>query len=478
MGKVSGRTFAIGIDIGTTHIKVCAVDEGGRLAAFWETDQEITEIPAFGRGMDCTRLMEKVDECLKQVLGQIDRGQVIAIGITGMAEAGVPIDRAGQPMGPILAWNSPPREEALPEELSGFHLYRRTGLRYHPKYTLNRIRWYAKEKPDIFRAMKCFLSTADYIAFCLSGVCMTEESLASRTMLYNLTEGDWDRELTAYAGVEGRLPGILKPGDTLPQIEPEQAQRYGLPSRVRVCVSGHDHLCGALAEGLKEGEILNSMGTSEVYLGFLPRPELSEEYYERGILQGHFHGRTYFMSNLPSSGASIEWLRNFLAEGEKPSYEKLMKAEPARPSPVTYLPFVNGGGSHRSPSAKTGMLLGITGATDRVQVLQAINEGIACEAGQILKGLEEVGIRTETVIAIGGGTANRRLMQAKADITGSEFLLDGNPQNTVIGAALKAGGFEPEKRSCCKRVGPDQALRKAYQMKIKEYEELVHLLYQ
>lgn len=478
MGKMSDMALAIGIDIGTTHIKACAVDEAGRLVAFSETDQEIIEIPAFGRGMDCVRLMESVDACLKQVLGQLDRQQVTAIGITGMAEAGVPIDTMGRPMGPILAWNSPPREEALPEELSGFALYRKTGLRYHPKYTLNRIGWYAREKPDIFRAMKCFLSTADYIAFCLSGVCMTEESLASRTMLYNLAEGDWDKELTAYAGVEGRLPRILRPGDMLPLIEQEQVHRYGLPSHVRVCVSGHDHLCGALAEGLRQGEILNSMGTSEVYLGFLPEARLSLEYYERGILQGHFHGRTYFMSNLPSSGASIEWLRNFLTEEEKPSYEKLMRGEPTKPSALTFLPFVNGAGSHRNPSPKAGMLLGITGATDRVEVLQAINEGIACEAGRILKGLEEVGIRCKTVIAIGGGTANQRLMQAKADITGSEFLLAKNPQNTVIGAALKAGGFVPEERSSCKKVTPDEALREAYGMKIKQYEDLVRFFCQ
>lgn len=468
--------LAIGIDIGTTHVKVCAVDREGTVRTVCESDQQIIEIPGFGKGMDCDSLLQKVEGCLKQVLKETGSEEITAIGITSMAEAGVPVNEMGRPMAPILSWNSPPGREEFPEEISGFFLYQKTGLIDHPKYSLNRIRWYAQKKPDIFKKMKCFLSAADYIAFCLSGVFMTEESLASRTMLYNVTKQEWDQELTAFADMEGRLPRVMKKGEELPCIRKEQAQRYGLSGNVKICVSGHDHLCAALAEDLKPGEILNSMGTSEVYLCLTEKQELSRSFYERGILQGRFDGKNYGIVNLPSSGASVEWLRSFLTGEKKLSYQELMEEEPLRPSPLIYLPFVNGGGSHRSPDGLAGVLLGITQETDRTQVLQAINEGIACEGRVILRQMEEAGIKIERVISTGGGTKNTRLMQAKADIAGRKFFLAGSPQATAIGAALKAGGFPGRRGGQEKCVCPDEGLEKVYEERAKQYEKLIDCL--
>ena len=111
------------------------------------------------------------------------------------------------------------------------------------------------------------------------------------------------------------------------------ARRFGLREDVRVCTGGHDHLCAALAEDLKEGEVLNSMGTSEVYIGFLTQLPDQELLYKKGIQLGRFQGKYYWICNMPSSGASVEWLRSFLSvDGRPVPYESLMQIERQVPS--------------------------------------------------------------------------------------------------------------------------------------------------
>lgn len=467
--------ISIGIDVGTTHIKACAVLDTGEMAAFSQADQEMAEIKGFGLGMDCTKLWTNAARCLKQVLAKVEPEEVTAIGIASMAEAGALIDAQGRPLGPVLSWNSPPKERKLPDALSGYRLYQKTGLVYHTKYSLSRILWYAEEKPDIYQNMRCFLSVADYIAFCLSGEYFTEESLACRTMLYNLKERRWDKDLVELAGMEGRLPRVLGDGDELPFIEKKWAEYFGVGNTVRIGVSGHDHLCGALAQGLKSGEILNSIGTSEVFAGFLEKTDLSEDFYRLGILQGRFDGKPYFICNMPSCGASVEWLLDFLSVEKRLKYEDLPGLNGQKPSPVCYLPFINGSGSHRGKGLRGGFL-GITQNTGREDILQAVYEGIACEDRVIFSVLERAGILAEDVIAAGGGTKNSRLMQAKADVTGKTFRLSDNPQATAVGAALKAGGFRPQKPGCKKGFRPDKRLEAAYEEKMKTYEGLMKLL--
>ena len=431
----------LGIDIGTTHLKVCAVRADGSVCHTVLRDQSVRELPGWGRCFRAEELWEKTEDCLKELFSQIDRKQIRAIGITSMAEAGVAVDSDGVPMTPVVPWNAGqggPEEADFPASLRGFSLYRKTGLLWHRKYTINQLLSLKTSRPELFERMDCFLSVSDYLFFRLTGERRTEESLACRTMLYNIFEGKWDSELTAFAGVTGKMPPVGKGSAGWPVLKKELASRYGLPDKISVRIGGHDHLCAAWAEGLGEGDVLNSMGTSEVYLGFPDRlPELSG-LYERGIQLGVFQGRFYWICNMPSSGASVEWLRSFLqAAGGQASYESLMKQERQVPSKVMYLPFVNGGGTHRKKMIPGG-LLGLDMTTGPMDAAQGIYEGIACEARVILELIEDAGLHADRLIAAGGGTRNPLLMQAKADMTGRRFILSQQTQATAAGAAMLA----------------------------------------
>ena len=483
----------LGIDIGTTHIKVCAADTNGRVVKTALRDQESRPVPGWGNCISPEELWDKTVACLEEVLSETEPGAVKGIGITSMAEAGVPVGRDGKPLMPIIPWNAWDSTEItgeeFPESLRGWGLYRKTGLLWHPKYTINQFLFLRKNNPRLLEQMDCFLSVSDYLLYCFTGERLMEESLACRTMLYNIHERKWDDELTELAGAAGRLPRVAGQGEDRPVLTKDMARRFGLREDVRVCTGGHDHLCAALAEDLKEGEVLNSMGTSEVYIGFLTQLPDQELLYKKGIQLGRFQGKYYWICNMPSSGASVEWLRSFLSvEGRPVPYESLMQIERQVPSRVMYLPFVNGAGSHRTGHGSghenrnyQGSLLNLSMASGPMDAAQAVYEGIACESRVILELLEEAGIGAEKIICAGGGTGNPLLMQAKADITGRSFLISHMLQATALGAAAIAGGSRMKRNmdadSEKETISPADALREAYDKKYETYREILQKQY-
>lgn len=480
--------FYLGIDIGTTHIKACIINEKGRTVSCEVRDHETVWTERYGAVYDPCLSWEVTMDCIKAaVLGlkQKEPDAVLtAAGITSMAEAGVPVDKDGMPLTPVIAWNQAVEASAeYPEELTGYPLYQRTGLICHPKYTINRLLWLRETDKDLFDRMDCWLSVADYILFCMTGEYRTDTSLAGRTLLFNINTGTWDPELTRFADMEGRLPEIMNGNSRPPVIPPHTAGKLGLPQGMRVVCAGHDHLCAALAEQKdNESMIFNSMGTSEVYTGFIPKPEMSENYFKHGIVQGRFDGRYFWMCNLPSSGASVEWLRTLLSVGDKMNYEQLMALQGSRPSDVFYLPFLNGAGTHRHKTDLKGTFFGFTTETKSEDMVQAVYDGIAMEGRYILERLDECGaFPNGPVTAAGGGIRNRGLMETKANAMNRGFRLSSLTEAAAAGAAIRAAGSTGTAVPRCgggeyAAIEPDGALNLEYEKKYVQYKHLCRTL--
>lgn len=476
----------LGIDVGTTHLKVCAVDAGGRCLSVAERDQELISDRVFGDSVPAGLLFARCTDCIRDVLGTVDKRQVAAIGITSMAEAGIPIDADGEALMPLIPWNQKglgSQKPDFPEAFTDWDLYQKTGLCWHPKYTINRLWQMRRQQKALFAKMDCFLSVSDYVLFRLTGQRLTEESLACRTMLYNIHEQCWDRELTDFAGMSDKLPSVVTKEEDWPVLSRQLANEWGLGGQVRVAIGGHDHLCAAHALGIRENDVLNSMGTSEVYAGFLETLPDLYSLYQRGILLGRFGGRYYWICNMPSSGASIEWLRSlFLQNGQKMSYQELMQAPSGsrhcncnkRHTSLMYLPFVNGAGTHRKKKLPGGFL-GADMNTSAADLIMAVYEGIACESAVILEKLAEAGIGTNTIHAVGGGTMNQGLMQAKADFTAHTYETDIQVQAAAAGAALSAAGLIGHAQLKDK-IKPDSKELENCRKKYKAYTRLAEML--
>ena len=141
--------------------------------------------------LDSTRLRSELAKYFKIPADEIVNSRTYGGHGEQMAVFASTTTVAGQPLSQIIGM----------EPVTDWALYQRTGLCWHPKYTINRIWQMRRQQEALYAETDCFLSVSDYVLYRLTGQKLTDESLACRTMLYNIHERCWDRELAASAGV-------------------------------------------------------------------------------------------------------------------------------------------------------------------------------------------------------------------------------------------------------------------------------------
>jgi xylulokinase len=484
--------YFIGIDIGTTHVKTCLLDQNLSIVQIELSEHELHDMPDIGLCFDPDMLWTLLQSQIGELLKRIDPLQVRGIGVTSMAESGLPVDREGRALFPIVPWNDI-RSKAYGQELldkfGGFELYRRTGIIYHPKYSASRMMYLRYEQPEIFARMYCWLSVTDLILNRLCGSFVMDENQACRTLLYNISNHCWDSDLVAAAGMIGKLPQVIRMGESAGTLLPDIAVRFGLSQDVIVVSGGQDHLCAAIAVGDdSSGTVINSMGTSEVYFGLTDSLRLNKETYAACLNQGCFtDGQYYWIANIPGSGASIEWLRQILSVHGDVGYELFSNEDRLNePSDLFYFPYLNGSGTPHTDHDRKGFFYGLSAATDVFSLIKSIFEGIAFEARWIMDSLQAMGIPVDRILSVGGGTKNQSFIKTKADVLGRPLTIVGLNEATGIGAAMlaaRATGLimnfsrQREEKSVQETiVFPDEGQSRHYQERYADYRRLFDVI--
>lgn len=476
--------YILGVDIGTTHIKVCLADEKLSIVKIATADNcpHVKTKECMCHSAD--RIWDIIVSLMKEVLPHAIGGRICGIGVTGMADCGLPVNQRGQALYPIIPWSDTCGIEYKEEILNHFsaqELYERTGQRYHPKFALSRLFYLREHETEIYHSMDCWLSVYDFILYRLTGELVTDCSLACRTMLYNINSHQWDEQLMALVDMKGRLPRVVDMGEIAGSLTINAAELLGIEGGIPVVCGGHDHLSGMIASDIKDSKtVLNSLGTAEVYAGLIPKGCKTSLCMEYGINQGCItKDSRYWMANLPSSGASIEWVRQLVSIDELVDYSIFDDAKKITTSNgLLYIPHINGSGTpHPNPQNK-GMLLGITKDTTIYHLIKAVYEGISLESRWIVESIENVfGIELERITAIGGGTRNLLLMQTKADVLGKSYHLSELSEATLYGAVLQTAkqlGLQvkvsPDANG--QKIDPQTENEKNYNKKYETYKNL------
>jgi xylulokinase len=162
-----------------------------------------------------------------------------------------------------------------------------------------------------------FLFIAGYICYRLTGLTMTDVSLACRTLLYDVEKGCWSQELLEAAGIsESQLPTVVQPGTLLGGLLPGMAQELGLPEGVQVVIGTHDQIVNALGAGVAAlGDAVDTSGTCECITPLFPAiPETLDFQRNNFACVPYLEGRGYvtYAYNI-SAGSVVRWCRDALA---------------------------------------------------------------------------------------------------------------------------------------------------------------------
>lgn len=457
----------IGIDIGTSNIKAGAYDMDGQRIAF-ASRRMITYHP--GRDMsefDPEEIWKSVCSCLHEVIGTAGANQVEAIGVSSMAEAGVPIDIHGNPLYPIIAWFDPrtiPQAEWWAQEFGPKKIFSITGHHLAEKYGINKLMWIRDNVPQVFKLMTKWLSMEDYIIFRLSGEYATDYSIAARTMAFDVNKCKWSDEIMEKASILKELMPQAYPGGTVVgKIRASVSLETGLKPGIPVVTGGHDHACAAVAVNIFEpGVILDSMGTAESTMIAVENIRPTAEAFDNVLSMyphcGEPSGRV--ATSIMACGASIEWLlarfgrelHEKSSNGQKNLYDLLMQeAEKSLPGSygLHFIPHIRG--VVGAPYSK-GAIIGIKDSHNFGDFARAIIEGLSYELRSRLESCEKVFHGSYTKLrVVGGATKSYFWMQTKANILSREVEVPNNDEAASFGAALLAavgaGIFKSEKEA-------------------------------
>jgi sugar (pentulose or hexulose) kinase len=258
---------ALGIDIGTSNTKVVAVDLATAGLPLLASASQPTP-------SDGTELVELVCRLVRGVALGIDGP--VAIGIASMAETGLLVDHRGEPLSPLVRWNSLPKSDhpsGIVSDLGADEFGRRTGLPVSPKVPLLVWERLRTTTPEFWRPGARWSGIADLVALALTDDLVTDHTLAARTGAFAGVEG-FDADLLGEVGMPvSRLPRIAGVGEPAGLVTNHAAARFGIPRGTPVFVAGHDHAVGAWAAGVRDsGQVADSLGTAEAMVRILGRP--------------------------------------------------------------------------------------------------------------------------------------------------------------------------------------------------------------
>jgi glycerol kinase len=469
------RRFILALDQGTGGSAALVFDDRGQPIA--SADAEITQrYPQPGWvEHDAEEIYATTMRVARQALdaAKLTGRDIAAIGITNQRETTVIWDRqTGQPIAPAIVWQCR-RSAPLCQQLKQAGLEpivrERTGLLIDAYFSATKIRWLLDNVPGARQraaAGELAFGTIDsWLLWKLSGgaVHVSDASNASRTMLFNIHERQWDPVL---------LDALQIPASLLPEVGPSSGvlaevsgEALATFDGVAVPIAGvaGDQQSALFGQACYEGGMSkNTYGTgSFLLLNTLDRAPRSR----LGLLTtvGWQIGESWTYALEGSvfvTGAAVQWLRDGLQVVKTAAETDQLAASVPDTAGVYFVPAFAGLGAPYWDMYARGTMVGLTSASQREHVVRATLEAIAFQTADVLAAMrDESGFEVPVLRVDGGGTANSFLMQFQADLLGTPLEVSEVQETTARGAAYLAGlgvGYWRDQREIARQWAPSR----------------------
>jgi xylulokinase len=486
----------LGIDVGTTGCKVALFSLQGEIqaSAYREYDPQSPEL-AWAQ-LDSVVIWEAVKSAIREVTSFNPRAEIQAVSVSSLGEALVPVSVDRQILGPSILNFDIRGEEFLANlaaHLPDERLYAINGNTLGNHYSLTKLKWIRTYQPKLYDRTYKFLHWSNFIAFMLGADPVVDYSLANRSLLFDIHQGDWSDTLLELAGLDRtKLPITMPSGTVIGTVAAHIAPELGLPIGVRVVNGAHDQCANAVGCGVVDpGDTVFGMGTYHCItpvFATLPDPRVM---ITRGLnTEHHAIPRRYVCFIYNQGGALVKWFRDTFAaaeynqaEAENRSVFPMLFAEiPEEPSSVVVLPHFAPTGPPRFIADSAGLITGLHLGTQRGEVLKGIIEGVAFYLKEVVDSLPETGIKIENYRAVGGGSRSDAWVQTCADIFGKPFSRPVVKEAGALGAAIiagvGAGVFESYAKAIVSMVKhertfkPDMHRHERYQARYHVYQRM------
>ncbi|WP_316231614.1 xylulokinase [Bradyrhizobium sp. SZCCHNR1051] len=474
----------LGIDLGTSAVKTIIVDDAQRVVASrshalamdvprpgWAEQDPAAWIAAVFITLDAL----KVDHP-----GAV--AAVEAIGLSGQMHGPVLLDTAMNPLRPCILWNDGRSErECVALEQRWPALRKITGNKAMPGFAAPKLMWIEAHEPEIFAATRLVLQPKAYVRLVLSGEAIEDMSDASGSLWLDVTRRDWsDEGLAATRLTRAQMPRLVEGCAPAGRLRSDLAERWGMTKRPTIAGGAGDNPAGAVGIGaVRPGATFITLGTSGAVITAVDTVTANPERVVHTFC--HAIPAMWLQAGAMLSAAScLAWVARLLGASETELLAPL-GTRPAMPSPVSFLPYLAGERTPHDDPHVRGLLDGLSHATDRDAIVQAVLEGVAFALADCRDALTETGLVIAEADAIGGGSRSDLWLAILANVldipvhrlaegeTGAAFGAARLARLAVTGEDIGAVCTPPAR---VRTFAPDVALSAAYAERRPRWRQL------
>ncbi len=415
-----------GIDIGTTSVKT---------AVFTDTLQQKISLTADytldAHGDTVEFDGEKYWEIVKGEIEKIKKELSIdALAIDTQCETLILTDENGTPVRPAIVWldnRATAEADVIAERFGHKRVYEVTG---QPEITATwpacKLLWVKRNEPEVWAKTKKVFLLEDWILYKMTGKFISEKTLQSSTIYFDIHKGAWWDEMLDFIGVTK---------DMLPTLH-SSAKEVGKYEGARVVTGAIDQIAGAIGAGVvAPGTVSVMTGTTMVL--FLPSDTVPA-YDAKSIVPCHYNYNDKYclLSWTPTAGMALKWFKNAFCEGSTFDEMNVLAATvPAGSDGVTFLPYLCGSTMPKYNPAARGSFTGLTTEHTRAHFIRAVMESVAC---MLKSNLDYLGLSVGEIRAMGGAANSALWCQMKADMTKKRLVTLKNKETACLGSAILA----------------------------------------
>ncbi len=446
------KKYVMALDQGTTSSRAVIFNQQGKIVSMAAKEfRQIYPRPGWVEH-DPAEIWNSQMEAAREALDSVNLSprSIAAIGVTNQRETTLIWAReSGRPVYHAIVWQcrrTAPSCSKIKKTEFAKKIRRKTGLVIDAYFSATKIQWILDHRKTIRRAAErgelAFGTVDSWLVYNLTGkeLHITDCSNASRTMLYNIHDLSWDKEILEYFRIpEQILPAVKTSSEIYGSTSP--GSLLGLEIPVAGIVGDQQ---GALfgQTCFRKGLSKNTYGTGcFLLMNIGGKPVLSRKNLLTTIAWGIGRKVEYALEgSVFVGGAVVQWLRDELQMIRQASESETLASSIRSNDGVYFVPaFVGLGAPHWDMYAR-GAILGITRGTTPAHIARAALESIAYQTRDVLECMEEdSGTELKELRVDGGAAANEFLMQFQADILGVPVVIQDTTETTALGAAYLAG---------------------------------------
>jgi glycerol kinase len=388
-----------------------------------------------------------IKEALKA--GKVKPQDISAIGITNQRETTLIWDAVtGKPLYNAIVWQDRRTADFCNDIRNGEHasmIIEKTGLIPDAYFSASKIRWIlnnvdgARERAD--RGELRFGTVDTWIIWNLTAgnSHLTDASNASRTMLYDISNGCWDQDLCALFEVPmSVLPKVVDSSGYL-AVTAEKVFGAEIPI-TGIAGDQQSALFGQLC--FETGEAKNTYGTGCFAVANTGKQIVRSSNQLLSTVAWQLNGElTYAIEgSVYVAGALVQWLRDGLRIIKNSSEIESLALRESHSGGVTIVPALTGLGAPHWDGFARGSIMGITRGTNDSHIAYAALEAIALSTCDVLEAMEkDLGEALKSIKVDGGASANDTMMQLQSNLLKCDVVRPAETESTALGAALLAG---------------------------------------